>query len=114
MTVLEAGVEKGAFTAFVEPGVALHHLESEGEGTALGGGDVFGGGLGDGSEVGFEARGQAVAGIVGSGATGVAAGGGFAGGGARAGGFAGVGPVGGEALFGDLGSGHCGVLSCWA
>ncbi|MBN9662558.1 MAG: hypothetical protein J0H49_30445 [Acidobacteria bacterium] len=112
LAVFEAGVEEGAFAAGVEEGVAFHHLEFEGEGPALRVGDGAGGRFGEGAEVGFDARGHAVAGGVGSGAPGVGGGGGFAGGGAGSGGFAGVGAVGREALFGDLGSGHGLVLSC--
>jgi hypothetical protein len=111
LAVFEAGVKESAFAACVEARVALHHVEFEGEGAALGVGDVRGGGLGAVAEVGFEARGQAVAGVVGSSAASVAAGGGFAGGGAGSGGFTGVGTIGGEALFRDLGSGHGLVLS---
>ncbi|QOY85877.1 hypothetical protein [Paludibaculum fermentans] len=109
--VFETGVEEGAFAAIVEGEVALEHVPFEAEGMNGWIGQVLSAGFGDGPEVGFDAGRHAVAGAVDSGAAGIFGDFGFALCSARAGGFLGVGPVGGKALFRDLGKGHDVVLS---
>ncbi|MGJ5818643.1 hypothetical protein [Paludibaculum fermentans] len=116
LPVFETGVEEGAFAALLYDEVALEHVPLESEGAQGWVGQVLGVGFGDGSEVGFEAGRHAVVFAVGSGAAGVVGDFGFALYGAGAGGFLGVGSVGSEAAFGDLGCGHgdlfCGFRVC--
>ncbi len=106
VAVLETGVEEGAFAALVEGEVALEHVPLVREAAQGRISQVLRAGLGEGSEVGFDAGRHAVVFAVDSGAACVVGDFGFALGGSRAGGFLGVGSVGSEALFGDLGQGH--------
>ncbi|MGJ5817389.1 hypothetical protein [Paludibaculum fermentans] len=109
--VLETGVEEGALAALVDDEVALEHVPLVRKVAHGWIGQMLGLGFGEGSEVGFEAGRHAVVFAVSSGAARVFGDFGFAGGSAGAGGFLGVGSVGSEAPFGDLGCGH-GVLFC--
>ncbi|MGC4051726.1 MAG: hypothetical protein QM757_20455 [Paludibaculum sp.] len=104
--VFQTRVEEGSFPAGMQGEMALEHVPVDAEGSQGWIGHVLGAGLGDGAEVGFEARRHAVVLAVGSGAARVAGDFGLASSGARAGGFPGVGPVGGEPAFGDVRQGH--------
>jgi hypothetical protein len=105
-TVFEAGVEEGSFPAFVQGEMALEHVPVEGEGSQGWVCHVLGAGFGQGPEVGLDARRHAMVFTIDARAARVGGDLGFAGGRAWAGGFPGVGPIGREAAFGDLGHWH--------
>jgi hypothetical protein len=113
MAVFETGVEQSSFALLVEDAMAVEHPPVVVEGAARGIGDGLRSLLGAVSEMGLNVGRHAVDAGVGSGTAAVGGDDGFAGFGAGAGGFAGVGPVGREALLGDVLEGHGWILCLW-